>query len=261
MRGNQAISDLGVVAYAGMPIKMLNGEIIGSFCAIDSKPREWSERDLRMLSDMTEIMNAQLQLLDDNQSIFSVSVKVDRIESLCSRAFKLIHTILDQSRFAAGQLKFEMAPHARSDLIQHSVDSVLTLAQAKFIQIIRQGDASLMLDCDASRIEQVLSNILGNAVKFSPECSAITIQTIDAAASVVVSIIDQGPGIHEKDLPFIFDKFWQAERATRSGHGGGLRIARSVAEGHGGGVSVESKVGRGTRFQVQLPKKARAPSQ
>jgi signal transduction histidine kinase len=102
-------------------------------------------------------------------------------------------------------------------------------------------------------VQQVLSNLAGNAIKFTPSGGAITLAALRADGKVVCSVSDNGPGIPTAQIPRLFGKFWQAKRGDSAGVGLGLAIARGIVEAHGGTITVESEVGKGSVFSFPLP--------
>jgi signal transduction histidine kinase len=106
---------------------------------------------------------------------------------------------------------------------------------------------------DRSRILQVLSNLLGNALKFMPGRGEITVRVQREDAHIAFFVEDTGAGIPPQELPRVFDLFWQQDRADRRGAGLGLGICKWIVESHGGEVTVESAVGKGSRFRFTLP--------
>jgi signal transduction histidine kinase len=106
---------------------------------------------------------------------------------------------------------------------------------------------------DAARIQQVLSNLVGNAVKFTPRQGQITVSADLLDKEVRFAVIDTGPGIPPEQVPHIFGRFWQARSADRRGIGLGLAIAKGIVEAHSGRIWVESQVGVGSTFYFTLP--------
>jgi signal transduction histidine kinase len=106
---------------------------------------------------------------------------------------------------------------------------------------------------DRDRMVQVLSNLVGNALKFTPDGGAVIVSAELDGKMVLVTVRDTGPGILAEDLPFVFDRFWQSKRTNRSGAGLGLSIARGVVLGHGGRIWMESTPGSGTIVRFTLP--------
>jgi signal transduction histidine kinase len=106
---------------------------------------------------------------------------------------------------------------------------------------------------DAARIQQVLSNLVGNAVKFTPRSGRVTVCAERLDGEVRFGVIDTGPGIPAEQLPHIFGRFWQAKTSDRRGIGLGLAIAKGIVEAHNGRIWVESHVGLGSTFYFTLP--------
>ncbi len=142
-----------------------------------------------------------------------------------------------------------------------SVDKVRLLAEGKRIQILTDAPGGrLWVPADGPRIEQVLDNLLSNALKFSPEGRTVNLRMIqDAKGGVIhVSVSDTGPGIPPEDLPHIFERFYQGHmqaRTTVVGSGLGLALAKKIVEAHGGRIWVESELGKGTTVHFTLPAK------
>ena len=113
------------------------------------------------------------------------------------------------------------------------------------------GDITVM--ADRGRIAQVFSNLVGNALEFTPKGGRIDLQGKVVEGEVTFSVADTGSGIPAEDVPRLFDRFWQAQQARRAGAGLGLYITTGIVEAHGGRLWVESTVGRGTTFFFTLP--------
>ncbi len=167
------------------------------------------------------------------------------------RMKRLIADLLDLAQIQAGMLAVERMPHDVAALIRDCVEMLSPLAATKDLK----GMTSVVLQvgCDRERVLQILSNLVGNAIKFTPEGGSIVIEAQDHGIEVRFSVRDTGQGISEEELPRIFDRFWQTQRKNRTGIGLGLSIAKGLVEAHGGRLSVESKLGAGTTFFFTLP--------
>jgi len=174
---------------------------------------------------------------------------------------RLIEDLLDVTRIDAGRLPIEPEPHSAAALVAEAVELLRPVALERS-QILEVSVAENLpaVHADRSRVLQVLSNLVGNAVKFSPEGGRITLNCVAAGAEVRFSIADSGPGIPEEHLPRIFDRFWQARHVRRGGAGLGLSIARGIVEAHGGRIWVESSPGAGATFHFTLPRATAAPT-
>jgi len=167
-----------------------------------------------------------------------------------------IESLLDISRLQQGRFVVSPSPHCVTDLFHEAAMLLQPLAAAKAVglQIERVGDATVdTAVLDGGRIHQVLSNLVGNAVKFSPEGTCVVVRWRVAASELTVSVEDCGPGIPADLLPHIFGAFWQANLTDRRGVGLGLWIARAIVDGHGGRIWVDSIEGKGATFHFAIP--------
>src|SRR5207237_5884900 len=136
------------------------------------------------------------------------------------------------------------------------VDLQLPLAEQRGLSLRCTGSAGLpRVLCDRSRLLQVLANLIGNAIKFTPAGGSIAVETrpADDDKTVEVTVRDTGRGIDPAHLPHVFDRYWQAEQSDRRGGGLGLFIARSLAEAPGGTIPGEGEPGQGHWGRVTLP--------
>lgn len=171
---------------------------------------------------------------------------------------QLIDDILDVSRIISGKLKLETQPLELSSIIEAAVESILPAAQGKEIRLQRVLDSdSSMISGDRNRLQQIVWNLLSNAVKFTPKGGRVQIRLERINSHIEIIVSDSGIGISPEVLPFIFDRFRQADSATTRQHGGlglGLAIVRHLVEMHGGTVEAESGgEGSGSTFTVKLP--------
>lgn len=178
------------------------------------------------------------------------------------RLNKLIRELLDLSQFENGNFSLNMTSFDLNELIRRVVIRYLDRMEAQGIEpeIEFRQDYCYVLG-DSDRIEQVLVNLLDNAIKFTPEGGQIRIWTHNSQDKVLVSISDSGSGISEADLPFIFDRFYKVDKAhtDKKGTGLGLAIVKSILEQHGETIQVNSKLGAGTTFAFTL-KRAEKPA-
>src|SRR5262245_18128358 len=177
-----------------------------------------------------------------------------KIERAVDKMLQLISEISDSSKIENGT--FSVAPQAETlkNLILPAIDGMKPLAEAKH-QIIEYHIESNLPEvaADGRRVEQVLSNLLGNAIKFSRQGSKIVVSAREQDNSIVVCVSDDGPGIPREHLSKVFDRYWQAEETKRAGLGLGLSIAKGIVEAHGGKIWVDSELGKGSSFFFTLP--------
>ena len=185
----------------------------------------------------------------------------DTIRRLAGQADRLIQDLLDVRRLEAGRLRVERIPVPAGALVASAVEMLRRGAEEKGLLLETVVPPVLpRVDADPDRIAQVLSNLLGNAVKFTPAGGRIVVRAEAAEGEVRFTVSDTGVGIARDDLEHLFDPFWQGRGAARMGAGLGLSIARGLVEAHGGRITVESEPGRGSTFAFTLPRAESAPA-
>lgn len=183
---------------------------------------------------------------------------LETIERNADAQTRLIEDLLDISRIISGKLLLDTRPVEMAPVIRDAVSAVRPAAQAKNIAVATSVDAraGLVLG-DANRLQQVFWNLLSNAVKFTPKGGRVEVRLGRVESQIEFSVHDTGEGIEPEFLPYVFDRFRQADGSKTRRHGGlglGLAIVRSVVEMHGGTVSALSEGrGRGATFSVRLP--------
>jgi PAS domain S-box-containing protein len=179
---------------------------------------------------------------------------VEAIQSSVKTMDRLICDLLDVARMEAGSFSIQQAHVDVGALLEETLKMFESQARAKKIIVTTDVPTGLPpVHGDRDRLEQVLSNLLGNAFKFTPEGGRVMVQAHKLGASVQIMVEDSGPGIPAADLPRIFDRYWRGDRASRDGAGLGLAICKGIVDAHGGNISVESTVGRGTTFRFTVP--------
>ena len=188
----------------------------------------------------------------------SIVATVERSGRQMSR---LIEDLLDAERIDRGQFRIESGRHDLVEIVEETLLGVRSAAEGKHVRI--EADlprGPVPIDCDRLRIAQVVANLAGNAVKFTPQGTSVRVTLERAAAHVCIRVIDQGAGIPEADLPRLFSRHWQAPGTAHQGTGLGLFICKSIVDAHGGRIEVAAPAGGGTAFTVTLPAPQDAPA-
>ncbi len=183
---------------------------------------------------------------------------LQRILGACDETIRLIDEILDLSRLEAGRLALHRRPVDVAAVAAEVAERYRPLALKKGVALAgpEPCDASVVA-ADPERLEQVITNLLENALKFTPTGGAVAVEVQDAGDALEVAVRDTGPGVPPEELPLLFEAFRQGRAgraAGRAGFGLGLLICRHLVEGHGGRIWVESAPGRGARFAFRIPR-------
>ena len=173
------------------------------------------------------------------------------------RLRQLVNDLLDLSKMESGMMRLQREPLDPRALVEAVLYQLASLAEAGAVKLINRVGYDLPeVDCDGQRVEQVLTNLISNALKFTPPEGSVTVTAVAQEAFVVFRVTDTGCGIPKESQAHIFDKFIQLHpnRDDRTkGTGLGLTIVRHLVELHGGSVGIESEVGQGSRFSFSLP--------
>ena len=188
----------------------------------------------------------------------STARALETIERNARAQSQLIEDILDVSRVITGKLRLDVQPVNLAEVIESSINAVLPAADAKGIRLQRVLDTGAnMISGDPARLQQIIWNLLSNAIKFTPRGGRVRVKLERINSHVEITVIDNGQGISPDILPYIFERFRQADSSTTRAHGGlglGLAIVRHLVEMHGGTVQAESRgEGLGTTFTIMLP--------
>jgi signal transduction histidine kinase/DNA-binding response OmpR family regulator len=194
------------------------------------------------------------EVLQEEVTDESHRTMAEMVHRAASRMQRLIEDLLEASRIQRGRLHLEVRPERIQPLVQEAVSMLGPLAGSAGIQLRADIDPDLPpVLMDGTRILQVLSNLLGNALKFTPEGGLVQIRCDRYGAGVRIEVTDTGPGISPEQIPHVFGQYWQADDSDARGIGLGLSIVRGIVRAHGGEVWVESEQGRGTTFFFTLP--------
>ena len=225
---------------------------------LNQQKNQWlgmAAHDLRtplgVISAYSDFLQETTDFLAGEQADF-----LARIKSSSQFMRSLVDDLLDLSQIEAGKLDLNLQRIDLAELIRANVDLNRLLAERKQIQLVlRCPDSLPALRLDPVKIEQVLNNLIGNAIKFSYPRTAVEISVEQGGGEVVISVKDEGQGIPEDQIATLFEPFSQtsaAGTAKEKTTGLGLAIVRRIIEGHGGRIRAESQVGRGSTFYVSL---------
>jgi len=174
------------------------------------------------------------------------------------RMARLVENLLDVGRLQSGDLGLEPRPMDLHGLLSEVAEHLLPMQEHRRIEV--KAPQGLMLEADRERLDQVFTNLLSNALRYSPEGGSIIVDAQEEHEGVHIIVKDHGLGIPPEKLPVIFERFGRAHGTAYGGLGLGLTIARGIVERHGGRIWAESsgRTGEGSTFHVVLPRQPRA---
>jgi signal transduction histidine kinase len=166
----------------------------------------------------------------------------------------LIQDLLDVTRLEAGKLRLMLAPLDVPKAVSALLETLRPEADARAVALRLASEPDLPhAYADGDRIVQVMSNLVGNAIKYSQAGATVRVTVTFEREIIMVSVLDSGIGIAADELPYVFDRYWQSKRTNRSGAGLGLAISRGIVQAHGGEISISSAHGSGTLVRFSLP--------
>jgi len=187
----------------------------------------------------------------------TIDKALETIERNAKSQAQLVEDILDVSRILRGKLNFNLYPIELKNVIEMAIDSLTPLAETKSIVIEFQADSNVgKVIGDSDRLQQVVWNLLSNAIKFTPDEGKVDVRLELVGDEAQIQVIDSGIGIAPDFLPYVFDRFRQADSSTTRSYGGlglGLAIVSHLVEQHGGNVRAENNTGEGAKFTVSMP--------
>jgi signal transduction histidine kinase len=179
---------------------------------------------------------------------------IEMVRRAADRMNRLIQDLLDVKRIESGRLAVEPRPQSVISVVNEAIEMLRPLATGNSLKLCAELPPDLpLVQIDPPRIHQVLSNLVGNSIKFTPAGGTITLRAEPLAEEVRITVIDTGPGIPPEQLPHLFGRYWQGAAGDRRGIGLGLAIAKGIVEAHKGRIWVESTVGQGSRFHFTVP--------
>ncbi len=182
-----------------------------------------------------------------------LAASAQTIQRSADRMKSLLQDLLDVAKIDAGRFQVQPVDEPLQLVLQDTFDLMLTIAQNQGVQLTLHNPPAVRIMVDRERIAQVMMNLVGNAIKFTPEGGQVSIHSFLRASQAVIEIRDTGRGISKDHLAHIFDRYWQARHSASMGAGLGLHIAKGIVEAHGGELTVESRAGEGTCMTFTLP--------
>ena len=237
------------------------GRLIQSFNQTLERLENLFTSQRRLLADVSHELRTPLTVIKGNVDLMRRMKQLDdeslsSIDQEAGRLTRLVGGLLLLAQAESGKLSLDMKAVELDTLVLEVFQEMRVLAGDKLK--MRMGDIDqAVVKGDRDRLKQVLLNLLGNAIQYTPPGGDVVMSLAKIGEQVRIIVRDTGPGIPAEDLPFIFERFYRAEKSrTReksSGFGLGLSIAQWIVENHGGSLEVESKVGMGTTFAIWLP--------
>ncbi len=210
--------------------------------------------DLR--TPLTSIMGYVELVLDSDELPESERAHLEVVDRNSERLLRLVNDLLFVARFEAGEMDLTFSRLDLSGVVRQAVQEAIPRAAVKHITLRSDVEDALVVSADRGRMFQLLDNLVGNAIKFTPEGGRVGVHLSEEGGSVKLEVADSGIGIAVEDQRHLFERFYRASN-TRDGQvpgtGLGLYIAHAIVESHGGRIAVESEPGNGTRFCVDLP--------
>lgn len=193
---------------------------------------------------------------DGTHSSRRISSAIDTMQQAAGRMNVLLEDLLDTSKIEAGRYTVRPVQLEVSQIFEEAYALLAPLALAKGVDLSFNAEPGLQINADPERLFQVLSNLIGNAIKFTPRLGNIGISAMSNGEEIVFAVRDSGEGIAPEQLPHVFDRYWTKGENNPTGSGLGLYISQGIVQAHGGRIEAESELGRGSEFRFTVPKVA-----
>jgi signal transduction histidine kinase len=259
-----------VIRSYSAPVRDETNQAVGTVTVLRDATRD-QELD-RLKSEFLAVVSHELQtpltaikgalelvLDDDTGGLSRVQRRfLETIERNSTRLVGLVGDLLDLSRLEAGRVELEPQALDTPSLVRGALSAVSNLFEARATHVhVDVPDSLPPILGDRRRVEQILTNLLANAAKYTPSGGTVEVAAHSENGHVSVSVADNGPGVPEAERDIVFDKFYRGRDAQRRGEAGsglGLAIVKSLVDLHGGSIRVEESIPRGARFVVELPR-------
>ena len=183
-----------------------------------------------------------------------ISSAFDTMQQAAARMNVLLEDLLDTSKIEAGRYVVKLVVLDVSQMFEEAYALLAPLAMEKGIDLSFNAESGLLINGDPERLFQVLSNLIGNAIKFTPRQGNIDVSAMSTDEDIVFSVRDSGEGIAPEHLPHVFDRYWTQADNNPTGSGLGLYITQGIVQAHGGKIVAVSELGRGSEFRFTVPK-------
>jgi two-component system, OmpR family, phosphate regulon sensor histidine kinase PhoR len=258
------------IEVSAVPVRNANGEVTGAVVLfhditelkrLDQVRRDFVANVSHELRTPLSILRGYIEVLLDEPETSQEELR--RILSIMERHSKrlqrLVGDLLSLAQLESSQAELELSVVRMDELFNNLIRDWKEKLSAKNLKVtVDLPSEGLTLRADGTRLEEVLHNLLDNAIKFSPKNGEIRLQAASCDSNIILSVADNGIGISKEHLPRIFERFYRADKARSRELGGtglGLAIVKHIAQLHGGRVEAESEGGRGTTIRVVLPGK------
>ena len=191
---------------------------------------------------------------DGSHASRRITTAIDTMQQASSRMNILLEDLLDTSKIEAGRYTISTQSLDVTQIFEEALSLLMPLASEKQVELTFHAEPDLQIHADPERLFQVLSNLISNAIKFTPADGKIVVAAMSNGDDIVFSVRDSGKGIPAEQLPHIFDRYWTAKEGNASGTGLGLYISQGIIKAHGGQLLAESTPGEGSEFRFTVPK-------
>ena len=172
------------------------------------------------------------------------------------RVLTMLNTLMDVAEAETGVMRLDKTRLPVNDLLRDVVDLYEIIAEEQGVEVVVNAAEDLMIQADRTRLQQVLANLMDNALKYGGNGKQVMIDAFEEDSDIVISVSDEGTGIPESEIPRIWERLYRGDLSrSKRGLGLGLSFVKAIVEAHGGRVEVESRINEGTTFRVKLPKK------
>lgn len=283
---NGPIQNFQLGGYLGIPVKTKEGHILGTVCVFDFATRKWTQDEIDSLKIITHSFVTEIELrtslkkanefmaiasheMKSPLTVIKMHAQIAERKSLdaltnpkkffevlnqqVNRLTVLIEDIFDVSRLSSGKLSMKMGRHCLGQILDNSLANFTNQLSDAGCELSHEPFSGHFVNCDGYRVEQVISNLVSNAIKYAPG-NPIKVITLVKDNKIHISIKDSGPGLSEESMARVFDPFQRFNSDTSvKGLGIGLYLSKQIMNDNGGDLVVESSLGQGSSFTFTLP--------